>query len=194
MDFREIFEACIKIGAPMTFLSWMMFSWLHAQGKLDVSAGRKAISDELKQIKKTAKAEKVAADKAKPPKKKRAFKQFLQFDDSTQIQAEDNADYIFHRWMWFGGGFYGLAALWTFVIVEVLDVVTFIYTFPGFSAFFEPGIVSILVQFLVNQITNILSAFIWFNYWSEASLLIWIAVAYIGYLLGIEIAKRQARN
>jgi len=42
----------------------------------------------------------------------------------------------------------------------------------------------------MNQLSNLISAFMWFSYW-DGSMLIWVLVAYAGYIAGIEAARRN---
>jgi hypothetical protein len=42
----------------------------------------------------------------------------------------------------------------------------------------------------MNQLSNLINAFVWFSYW-DGSMLIWVLVAYAGYLAGIEAARRN---
>ena len=198
MNLLLIAEASLKLGIPLGVLSWVMFSWLHSEGKLDIAANRKTIESNLKQMKKTHKSEKVA--QAKQGKlKKTSLKEklqklnFMHANNSPQDQTSDSANMIFDRWMWFGSGFYGLAALWTFVIVEIQDMLRFITTFPGFAEIFKDGVVHVIVDLIVNQIMNIVSAFIWFTYWSDGSMITWVVVAYLGYLAGLKVAKYQRK-
>jgi hypothetical protein len=99
-------------------------------------------------------------------------------------------DRLMKHWSSFGGGFYGLAALWTFVIIEIRDAINFIFYFPGLDALFEDGLISLLVGVIVNQFTNAISALVWFNYWPAESVLVWVIAAYLGYWTGLELAKR----
>lgn len=198
MNLLLIAEACLKLGIPVAVLSWVMFSWLHSEGKLDIAANRKDLASDLKKIKKTYKHDK--AEQAKQRKKvKPSLKEklqnfnFMRANESQTDQANDSANMIFDRWMWFGSGFYGLAALWTFIIVEVQDMFRFVFAFPGFAEIFKHGVVQAIIDLVLNQLMNIFSAFVWFNYWSDASLLTWVLVAYVGYLAGLQVAKYQRK-
>lgn len=198
MNLLLIAEACLKLGIPVAVLSWLMFSWLHSEGKLNIAANRKDLASDLKQMKKTHKDEKVAQakrrKKAKPSLKERLQKlNFMQANESQGDQASDSANMIFDRWMWFGSGFYGLAALWTFIIVEVQDMLRFVFAFPGFAEIFKNGVIQAIIDLVMNQLMNILSAFIWFTYWSDGSLITWVLVAYLGYLAGLQVAKYQRK-
>ena len=145
----------------MAVITWLIFSWLYRENMLDINADRKTTATELKLANKAFKKEK--------GKKK---------------------NYLYGEWLWFGSGFYGLAALWTFIVVELKDLFYFIFAFPGFEALFGNGIVSFLIAAILNQIGSIGSAFTWFHYWTDNSVLIWIAAAYLGYMAGIQMAKR----
>ena len=45
----------------------------------------------------------------------------------------------------------------------------------------------------LHQLTNSIQALLWFSFWPGPgqSMLIWIAVGYLGYWAGIEMARRQ---
>lgn len=199
MDFLEIAEAIFKLGLPMSVISWFMFTWLHKEGRINITADRKTIEEELKDIKKnrasvkSERAKKRKEQKSSLAEKFNSFKQsFAQNVNSTADEKiADNTNYVFDRWMWFGSGFYGLAALWTFVVIETIDIFTFIFTFPGFAKLFENGIFALITSLIVNQIGNIVSAFIWFKYWTDDSIGWWFLIAYLGYMAGMKVAKFQ---
>jgi len=179
----------------MAVLSWLMFTWLHGQGKLDIAADRKTIASNLKEMKKSQKSERKARTAERKKIKRGAriknkFANLMQMNNSDQNDPNENANFIFNRWMWFGSGFYGLAALWTLVVIEILDVLRFIFAFPGFDVIFANGIIGAIVDFLLNQLSNFISAFLWFGYWGDGSVLVWVLVAYAGYFIGTEFAKR----
>jgi hypothetical protein len=161
MQAQLILEAVFKLGVPILVLSWLLFSWLYREGKLQIKADRKAIAGSLKEMKKVSKQKDVGGQ-----------------------------NYIYDKWMWFGSGFYGLAGLWTFLVMELVDILNLIFNFPGFASLLADGFIKVIVRGLLNQLENIVSAFVWFNYWSEGSPVIWLVVAYFGYLGGIELAKR----
>ncbi|MFT6046305.1 MAG: hypothetical protein ACI9WC_002010 [Arenicella sp.] len=156
-----ILEAVFKLGVPILVLSWLLFSWLYREGRLEIKADRKATAGSLREMKKASKQKDVGGQ-----------------------------NYIYDKWMWFGSGFYGLAALWTFLVMEMVDILNLILNFPGFTSLLADGFIKVIVRGLLNQLENIVSAFVWFNYWSEGSPVIWLVVAYFGYLGGIELARR----
>ena len=162
MNLLDLLEALIKLGLPMVALSWFIFSWLYGSGEIDRDADRKAISARLKKMKK-----------------------------SFNKDATENPHFIFGKWMKFGGGFYGLAGLWTFAVIEILDFFRFVFYFPGIAQLLEDVIISFVVSFLINQFGNVISAFLWFSYWPAESILLWILIAYLGYWTGVELARRN---
>ena len=53
------------------------------------------------------------------------------------------------------------------------------------------GVIHFLVNILLSQIQNFVTALVWFAYWADGdrSILIWLGTAYISYLLGISRAS-----
>jgi len=170
MGIFDLFEALIKLGIPMIALSWFIFSWLYNSEKIDREAGRKAISSHVKTMRKSF------ASKEKDEKER----------DGTK-----EANYIYDKWMWFGGGFYGLAGLWTFAVIETTQLFSFVFNFPGISILLQDGVVSFVVTLLLNQLGNVISAFVWFAYWDIDSVFVSLLVAYFGYWAGVELARRD---
>ncbi|NKB34039.1 MAG: hypothetical protein GKR91_13165 [Pseudomonadales bacterium] len=162
MNILDLFQAILLLGAPLVALSWFLFTWLFSSGEIDRQADHKAISSRLKKMKK------VVAD-----------------------NENQNANYVYEKWSWFGTGFYGLAGLWTFAVIEISQFFGFIFNFPGFEALFGDGIISFLVELLINQFGNVIQAFVWFMYWPADSIIIWVLIAYLGYWVGVELARRN---
>lgn len=162
MGLLDLIEAIIKLGVPLVVLSWFIFSWLYNEGEIDREDNFKAVSARVKSMKKT-----------------------------FEKKEGKNANYVYDKWMWFGSGFYGLAGLWTFAVIEIGQFFSFIFDFPGFDALFGDGLISFVVDFLINQFGNIISAFIWFSYWDADSIIVWVLVAYLGYWAGVELARRK---
>jgi hypothetical protein len=133
MNTLDLLQAILLLGAPMIVLSWFIFTWLFSAGEIDREADHKAIRSRLKKMKK------VVAD-----------------------NENQNANYVYEKWSWFGSGFYGLAGLWTFAVIEITQAFSFVFDFPGFEELFGDGLISFLVGFFVNQFGNIIQGFVWF--------------------------------
>lgn len=165
MIILEFIEAVLWLGLPMLGLSWFLFNWLYNSGDVDRKADQKSTKEQLKSLGKSFKKDK-------------------------KLASQSQAAYVYGRWAAFGGGFYGLTALWTFVVIEVSQTIQFIFRFPGFAKLFEDGFVDFFVELLVNQLGNIVSAFVWFAYWPSETMILWVVVAYLGYRIGMELAKK----
>ena len=157
------FIAAFKLGIPVAGMSWLMFNWLYGAGQLSRNAGHKAIREQLDFIKKCHKN-----NKAK------------------------SGNYLYRQWMMFGGGFYGLAILWTLLSIEVLELFSFLLNF-NLQELLADGLIALVVNFFVAQFGNIVSAVVWFAYCPEGDqpMLPWILVAYVGYLIGVHPAREQ---
>ena len=124
-------------------------------------------------------------------------------DTAAQLKALKNEKnkppyqgFVHSRWMKFGGGFYGLAALWTFVVIEIEQAIEFFTEFPGWVGLFDQNIISLIVQLFVNQIKNFVAAMVWFLYWGAggASIGLWILTAYASFQAGDALARKSTQN
>ncbi len=174
----EYIEATIKLGIPMVIMSWWVYSWLYRKGHIKVDATRKEAETQLK----------VQRDAAKAAKKQQA--QESNGGEQELAAAKEPEDFWLEKWMWFGGGFYGLAALWTLLVLEAIEIVQFAIGFPEFVSQFVGGPIDVAISFLINQMQNLFAAFAWVIYWDNGFSLIWFAIAYFGYLAGMQLAKR----
>jgi len=74
---------------------------------------------------------------------------------------------VHRKWLRFGGGFYGTAALWTFLVAELVDLFSLIVDWPGLGEIFAGGPVGFLIRLFLNQIGNFGTAMTWFGFWSD---------------------------
>lgn len=169
----DLLESILKLGLPMAGLSWFLFFQLYHSGHVDRGADRKAIKSQVKALR--------AGFKARAKTKVR-----------DEVSSRKKADIVYDKWMWFGSGFYGLAALWTFVIIEITEIFNFIFGFPGWAVLFSDGVISLVVDLLINQIQNLVTAFVWFSFWDADSIWLWVLMAWLGYWVGVEAARRES--
>ncbi|MEQ8953519.1 MAG: hypothetical protein RL120_05245 [Gammaproteobacteria bacterium] len=162
----DLIQAVLLMGLPLGGLSWLIFTWLYHSGEIDRSADRKTVSARVKEMKASYKSS----------------------------RAKRRSNPILAKWMWFGSGFYGLAGLWTFLAIEVSQFFDFLFNYPGTDYLLRDGFFSFVIDVLVNQLLNVVMAFIWFTWWPADSFLIWLVVAYMGYWAGVEAARRQQDN
>ncbi len=105
-------------------------------------------------------------------------------------------DILTAKWMTFGGSFYSIVALWTFLVIEVQEALQFIATLPEFIQTNKSGVFDLAIMFIVNQAQTFGQAFAWVVYWgddhhfSPAHLI----VAYIAYLAGLKLAAIKSLN
>lgn len=111
---------------------------------------------------------------------------------SIKKQKSGRENLLHRNWMKFGGGFYGTTAATTLLCIEFIDIWQFVFHFPGWSTLFEDGPIGFLIGLLLNQIQNFIQAALWFSYWGDGdgSIFIWIAAAYVSYLLGLRAAGK----
>ncbi len=95
------------------------------------------------------------------------------------------------RWFQFGGGFYGLVALYTWLLIEWADVADSLSDLGGIFFSFDPGVVfELALALFIESIINFGLAIGWPAYWLAESQGNWLLllVAYAGYWLGIKAA------
>ena len=149
----------------MAVLSWLLFSWMVDSGDIDLQDSHEAITRKLKQLRK------VSRKLRKGPAGKKKL--------------------LYDKWMWFGSGFYGLAGFWTLLVIEVNEVISLIMHPVLDQDIPQQGIINLIVAFFLDQLGNVIQAFVWFSYWPADSTIAWVLVAYLGYWLGVELAKHQ---
>lgn len=167
--------AFLELGVPMALLSWLLFMRFFGRGELDRQANRREIDARVKEFKTNYKSER--------KKRKRGGER------GESLAMRSGAELIFEKWMVFGSGFYGLAAFWTLLVIEFFSLAELAGSLLTLSLF-EAGWLQLLIGLATEQLSNFISALLWFNYWGD-SLLANFAVAYAGYWLGIEAARRN---
>lgn len=164
ISYIDLFWALLFLGLPMSALSWLLFSWLFSNNDIDRKADGKTLNASLKKLRKK---------------------------QSRKSRSRSKAEFVYDKWMWFGGGFYGLAGVWTFAVIEISQFFSFLFNVSAWSELFAGGLVNTIVQFLLNQLFNMLQGLLWFSYWPSESMLLWILIAYLGYWVGVELARRS---
>jgi hypothetical protein len=158
----DILKAIIVLGIPVMLMSWYLTSRLQGTGHLTKGEDYKTVKSNLSSLKETY--------KSKP----------------GQLGLLES------KWMKFGGGYYGITALTTLVLVELGDAFHFVFNFPGLGELLDAGIISFVIDLLVNQLENFITALLWFLYWSEdGSILVWLLVPYGAYLCGLHVSGKS---
>jgi len=100
---------------------------------------------------------------------------------------------IMSKWVDFGGGFYGVVAVLTYLVVEFKEMVDFLTSEATVMATLAAMGVGDLVNFFINSLMNFITAIAWPAYWINqaegAPLWLWFLLAYGGYYVGPSLAK-----
>ena len=143
----------------------------------------------------------VSKTTSKMPLKASKSKEMTQELKAVQLHSkpEENklTSMLHQKWLKFGGGFYGLLAFITYLHIELYQVIEFLQNFNGFADFIENiGFVMIL-NFFIEAIMNLVTAFVWPIYWTKflpiGSLWVWIFVSFVCYSTATKFALHQSK-
>ena len=161
-NLMELLHAVFELGLPVAALSWLLFYRLYSRGDLARDADHRSIDTSLKEIKK------------------------------AQKESNELSDSLLHaKWMKFGGGFYGVAAAWTFIYIDISGIVGVIFHPSVIQEMFHKGIVNLVVQQITGQVSTFVDAMIWFSWWPDKGHgpVLWFVVAYVAYIAGLNLAR-----
>ena len=106
-------------------------------------------------------------------------------------------DFIHGKWVRFGGGFYGMLALITYLWVEVQELIGLTTNFNFTELTVSSIIFTLIIKFILASIFNLVTALTWPFYWANqlTEISLWMAFisAYLGYWLGESLAKKLVR-
>ncbi|MBE9548330.1 MAG: hypothetical protein IMF09_02900 [Proteobacteria bacterium] len=169
----EVFRAALTVGLPICVFTLAMVWWALHRGHFQETGDFKGLELEIKSMSKNGKKN---SSKAKVP---------------VSIKS---SDIIHDKWIKFGGGFYGIAALFTWLVIEVTDIVEMIMNFGGFFKFLQNLNIGLIVHILIEGLTNFIAAIIWPVYWLKridtTQTWLWFIAAYAGYWLGVKFAMQ----
>ena len=159
----ELLEAVIKLGLPVFGVSWWAIHSRYKKGDIAPGADNRAVKSNLKEFRKKWRKNK-----------------------KSEYNLFEN------KWMRFGGGFYGITALTTFILIELGDLLSFFGNITAIEDLFSNGLIDLAVNILVDQIRNFVTSVIWFTFWADGdrSIFIWVGIPYASYLLAVKSASR----
>ena len=169
----EAIRASLYAGIPILIITYLLVSRAIVSNRLDDFSDTKSFNLAMKNMSKQYKADK----------------------KNNDVSSKNNK--VLNKWLYFGGGFYGLMALITYFYIEIGEIFDFIGKLfqLNLSQFLSQVSINLLVDMLINAIRNLVDAFVWFNYWDGKIVMkngfYWLIAAYVGYLLGAQIAKRE---
>jgi hypothetical protein len=163
----EVFWAVLMVGLPIGVFTLLLVWWSLHGGHFQESSDSRALQREIKTLFKNNKKKGKEAGNIQHPLQK--------------------------KWAKFGGGFYGIVAFFTYIVIEVTEITTMIVNFGGFFDFLRQLNFNLIINILVEAITNFVAAMVWPVYWMKRidtdHVWIWFMVAYGGYWLGLRLAQ-----
>ncbi|MDT0595576.1 hypothetical protein [Glaciecola petra] len=168
----EILKATVIAALPVFILTYLLVSKVAVTGKLNDPSGKQSLKKAMKNMK---------TDRKNTQKK----------EGQEKLAIGETAT---NKWLFFGGGFYGLVAFGTYVFIEVGEIGAFLFGLIDFTwaQFWSQLSIDLLINFIINSVMNLVDAFVWFRYWPQVISMqngwIWLIVAYLGYVLAAQIA------
>ena len=163
----EVFWALLMVGVPIAAFTLAIVWWALQRGLFQESLDTRALQREIKAMSRK--------NKKNPAE-----------DSGVQHPVQK-------KWAKFGGGFYGIVAFFTYIVVEVLEISTMIINYGGFIAFLKQLDFGDIISIFIEAITNFITAMIWPMYWMDRidtdQTWIWFVVAYAGYWAGLKTAQ-----
>ncbi len=109
-------------------------------------------------------------------------------------KTEFKVNPIHTKWLYFGGGYYGLMALSTYAHVEILEVYNFFANYTSLAELLEQISLGAVIRLIINSFMNLFPAFTWFLYWPDIIDIqrgwYWLGGSYAGYYVGDIIARQ----
>ena len=174
---NDFFVAVGKVGFPMMALSFAVIWWALHRGRVR--------GESVGELQKSLQA----LGARRKGKKAKKDKDGL---ETEPAQEPEKLDPVLDKWFAFGGGFYGLVALYTWLLIEWDEAWGFITGLGALVLSFDPGtLISLVVNFFIESLMNFVAAIAWPAYWIGAAgnPWVWVIVAYGGYWLGIQAAQ-----
>jgi len=174
---RALFSAGVPVGISSFLLTW----WALRNDYFGKVEDIKGFEKEVKRL-----------TKSKSRKKSKNGKSSLDDDDPPRPALNP----VHNKWLSFGGGFYGVVALLTYVVIELGEVRDFISNLGGLFNLLANISVDLIVGFIVDSFTNFIKALAWPYFWimeiNSHHIWIWFLAAYSGYWAGTRLALHRA--
>ena len=168
----EVFWAVLMVGAPISVFTLALVWWALQRGHFQESLDTRALEREMKAMSRKNKKKDRKSDKTRHPLEK--------------------------KWAKFGGGFYGIVAFFTYIVIEVTEIITMIMNFGGLFDFLRQLDFDVIISIFLEALINFVAAMIWPLYWMKRidtdQTWIWFLVAYAGYWLGLKLAQTLIRR
>lgn len=170
----ELFKAAFLAGIPVGVTSFALVWWALRSDYLTSTTSLKALEKEVSLLSK--------ANSNKKKKKKQ------------DLPEPRKLNPVHNKWLKFGGGFYGVVALMTFVIIEVGEIASFLGNFRESIGLFSNLGLNLVINFFIDAVMNFVAAISWPWYWMQEirsdHIWVWFLAAYGGYWLGARAALK----
>lgn len=169
----EIFRALLMVGLPICLFTLLMVWWALHRKHFRETSNFNSLEREIKAMSKSKKNNNENEIKTNP--------------------GHSSYDLIHKKWMKFGGGFYGIVALFTWLVIEATDIAQMVINFGGFIKFLQNINIGLFIHVFIEALINFIVAIIWPVYWLKQidtnQAWLWFIAAYFGYWLGIKLAQ-----
>jgi hypothetical protein len=163
----EVFWAMLMVGIPIAAFTLAIVWWALQQGHFRETLDTRALQGEIKTMSKKNKKNKTK-----------------DHSDMHPVQK---------KWARFGGGFYGIVAFFTYIVVEVYEIIGVVTRFGGFFSFLRGLDLGVIIDMIIDAGMNFVTAMMWPFYWMRRietdQTWVWFVVAYAGYWLGLRLAQ-----
>lgn len=183
----ELIRAALLGAAPVAVFTFLILQWSISSGRLSRFADEKDLQRQYKARSRAAKESRKA---------RRAGRDAAQVDDDQPLFHERAVGDIFHnKLMFFGSGYYGTMAVLTYILIEILEIWTFLLGMLSPTTWIDKLGLDLLIEFFINSVTNLIAAFVWFStlpeYISIDNGVIWLVATYLGYLGGLRLTTTR---
>ncbi len=170
----EVVWATLLVGVPVGAFTLALVWWALQGGHLKESTNTNALMREMKAM-------------ARSDKKNKKDKK------NDAEWKKENLHPLRKKWAKFGGGFYGIVAFFTYIVVETLEVIDMITHLGGLIDFIKHLSLDVIIKMFVQALMNFITAIAWPVYWIERiethQVWVWFVMAYAGYWVGLKLAQ-----
>ena len=183
----------LKSGIPIAATSFGLVWWALRRDYIGGARSLKEYEQWTKAENQARKAEKSEYKAAKKRLKQERRKGLSQQSTGTPDIARPpprKLDPLHNKWIAFGGGFYGVVALFTYALIEIGEIREF---FSNFNELFRGELIPMIVNFFIESLKNFITAITWPAFWLRrihSEQWLWAVGAYAGYWLGTHAAFR----
>jgi len=169
---KELIDAILFAGIPIFLVTLLLSYWASSQGLDD--------TDEQPD---TKKALNTADEESEPETTK----------TENSVPTNKTGNVLHEKWVQFGGGYYGVMALCTYLHIELLEISQALADFESVQDFIQSVNVAFFVNLFISAIMNMVAAFMWWSHWPKilpiVQPVIWLICTYAAYVAASSIVR-----